>query len=233
MNKIFNQIQKLCSPAKLYFVISVLSFLGMLLQNCNSTSVYQVGTFKADTPCHPMWFFIAKAMYITFWTFGLNFLCQHGFKTVSWALVLLPIIGMFIIIGLLLFVLMKVEGFREGMDDEEVDNMETMDNKPKLPSDAPKIPNQRDVFEGFESCPDGEDWDEGAQMCMPNGTSGFATRIKEIMKEGFKEGNYNAVCGEGEQWSENEQKCVAISGFDNKEGFELGGDNWPQVGSLM
>ena len=60
MNKIINQIQKLCSPAKLYFVISVLSFLGMLIQNCNSTSVYQVGTFKADTPCHPMWFFLQE-----------------------------------------------------------------------------------------------------------------------------------------------------------------------------
>jgi len=300
MNKILNKIHKLCPPAQLYFVISVLSFLGMLLQNCGSKSEYQIGTFKAPTPCHPMYYFLAKALYILFWTYGLNFLCEKGFKQVSWALVLLPIIGMFIMIGLLLFSLIKTEGFESiieanSIDDEEFaeeameddDNMESFE-KPMMPAGSP-------LKEGFEEgneqdCEDGKIWDDGANMCVTNGKGNFANRITNLMegfregstsnpcpegetynektskceafagREGYKEGNkivinipcpkgqtYNSTngecesflnregmqnCDQGMQWDDNEQKCVS-SGFENAEGFEMGGDRWPQIGSLI
>lgn len=272
MNKILNKIHKLCPPAQLYFVISVLSFLGMLLQNCGSKSEYQIGTFKAPTPCHPMYYFLAKALYILFWTYGLNFLCQKGFKQVSWGLVLLPIIGMFIMIGLLLFSLIKTEGFEsiieansiddeefdnEGMegidDDDDDDNMESFE-KPMMPAGSP-------LKEGFEEgneqeCEDGKIWDDGANMCVTNDKGTFANRITNLM-EGFREGSTSNPCPEGEtynekkskceafvsregmqncdqgmQWDDNEQKCVS-SGFENAEGFEMGGDRWPQIGSLI
>jgi len=302
MNKILNQIHKLCSPAQLYFIISVLSFLGMLMQNCNDKSSYQIGTFKAPSPCHPMYFFLAKALYILIWTYGLNYLCQKGFKTVSWALVMLPLLGMFIIIGLLLFALLKTEGFEDftegnSIDDEDDttggfsnETVEESFERPENPSGAPTIES---FVEGNEqNCEDGKVWDEGANMCVPDnsGTGGFANRIQNLMegfregtganpcpegqtfnqesgecesftnREGFKEGNkiiinipcpkgqtYNQTngqcesfsniegmqnCDQGMEWDDNTQQCVS-SNMSNPEAFELGGDAWPQVGSLM
>ena len=120
MNKILNQIQKLCSPARLYFILSVVSFLAMFVQNCQDSSSYNIGTFSVDSPCHNGVFFLMKAGYIIAWTYLLNLLCKKGFKTVSWALVLLPFVGMFIAIGLLMFLLLKRENFEEQeMDDDD------------------------------------------------------------------------------------------------------------------
>ena len=82
--------------------ISVISFLGILMQNCQDPKKYKVGFYKVDIPCHNAIFFIAKAIYILVWTWILQFLCKKGYKTVSWFLVLLPAIAFssLILIGL-------------------------------------------------------------------------------------------------------------------------------------
>jgi hypothetical protein len=46
--------------------------------------------------------FVFKALYILFWTFILNSLCKAGYKEVSWFLVLLPLILLFIILALVI-----------------------------------------------------------------------------------------------------------------------------------
>ena len=97
--------KKLCTPAMLYFVLSAVSFLGMLMQNCTDSKKYKVGTMEVESPCHNAAFFVVKALYILFWTFVLNWMCKKGFKTVSWALVLLPFLGMFLMIGLVFIAL--------------------------------------------------------------------------------------------------------------------------------
>ena len=48
-----------------------------------------------------------KLVYVLLWTYILQLLCRKGYSSVSWFLVLLPFIGMFILIGLLLFILLK------------------------------------------------------------------------------------------------------------------------------
>ena len=75
------EFSKLCSPAKLYLVITV---IGIVLSLFNNISVAAV---------------IVKVIFALFWTFVLNWLCEKGYKTLSWILVLLPfiviILGMF------------------------------------------------------------------------------------------------------------------------------------------
>jgi len=59
--------------------------------------------------------FLFKALYILFWTFVLNAICKAGYKEVSWFMVLLPIILLFIIIGMVILNSGSVyEGFVEG-----------------------------------------------------------------------------------------------------------------------
>ena len=67
MKGLVKQFKKLCPPAMLYFVLSVISFLGILMQNCDDPRKYRVGFYKADIPCHNALFFIAKALYILVW----------------------------------------------------------------------------------------------------------------------------------------------------------------------
>ena len=43
--------KSLCSPAQLYFVLSALSFIMILLQNCGDSSSYQIGTIKVKPEC--------------------------------------------------------------------------------------------------------------------------------------------------------------------------------------
>ena len=54
-----------------------------------------------------------------FWTFILNAICKAGYKEVSWFMVLLPIILLFIIIGIVILnsgSATLFEGFKEGIE---------------------------------------------------------------------------------------------------------------------
>ena len=85
----------------LYLVISIFSFLGILVQNCNTSERYIIGDMSAKAPCHNAWFFVGKAVYIIFWTWLLNILCRGGASWISWLIALFPIILFFILLSTL------------------------------------------------------------------------------------------------------------------------------------
>jgi hypothetical protein len=97
----------LCVPAQLYFLLSFMVILTLFKQNYKNPKQYCVGIFKTSSPCNNIVFFIIKIIYVLLWTYILQFLCRKGYSTISWLMVLLPFIGMFILIGLLLFSLIK------------------------------------------------------------------------------------------------------------------------------
>lgn len=98
---IMKDIKKLCTPSYIYLVISVIAMAGLVVQNFGNNNKYCVGSFECGVPNTAM-VFVAKALYIAFWTFVLNSLCKAGYKSVSWFFVLLPFIMFFILIGLVL-----------------------------------------------------------------------------------------------------------------------------------
>jgi hypothetical protein len=67
-------IKHLCTPASIYFWISFISIVIMILKN------FQIMTA------------IVNLFFVFLWTWVLNYLCSKGYKSVSWFLVLLPII---------------------------------------------------------------------------------------------------------------------------------------------
>ncbi len=77
---------KLCTPAKIYFAIAVVASIIALFSGVKIMSV------------------AIKLVFAFFWTFVLGWLCDKGFKTLSWFLVLLP----YIIIALTMFGIYKV-----------------------------------------------------------------------------------------------------------------------------
>lgn len=93
--------KELCSPAAVYFVISILGLVMILFQNLGNSNSYHVGNFSCRVPS-TMLIFIIKLIYILFWTWVLNLICKDGHTGVSWLLVLLPWILLFVLIGMLM-----------------------------------------------------------------------------------------------------------------------------------
>lgn len=93
--------KELCSPALVYFIISFISLALILVQNLGNENSYHVGTFSCRVPNTAI-VFIIKFIYVIFWTWVLNLICKDGYSNISWLLVLLPYILLFVIIGIIM-----------------------------------------------------------------------------------------------------------------------------------
>ena len=100
-NKYKNDFNNLCSPAFLYLFISVFAFVIMAIQNYGNNDKFCLGAYDCNVP-NTFIIFVFNAIYILFWTFILNTLCKAGYKEISWFLVLLPIILLFVIFALII-----------------------------------------------------------------------------------------------------------------------------------
>jgi hypothetical protein len=107
------QIRKLCKPAYVYLVLSAITIILMMVQNAGTSGTYKVGMYQC--PCdNTAGIFLGKAIYVAFWTFILNAVCKAGYKSVSWFLVLFPMILGAVLVGLVLM----SGGIREGLASE-------------------------------------------------------------------------------------------------------------------
>jgi hypothetical protein len=92
-------LKKLCTPALVYFIISIFGVILLLFQNIGNTKSYNIGSYSTRVPSTILMFAL-KLIYIIFWTWILNLLCKGGFTGLSWLLVLFPFILMFVVLGL-------------------------------------------------------------------------------------------------------------------------------------
>ena len=98
MSNFPKSLKQLCTPSLVYFIISIFALVLILLQNFGNTTRYNVGSFSCSVP-NTFVVFIFKLIYILFWTWVLDLICKSGYTGISWFLVLLPFILLFIIIG--------------------------------------------------------------------------------------------------------------------------------------
>lgn len=94
-------IKELCTPAMIYFSISIVGLIIILLQNLGNTHSYNVGSFSCRVPNTSI-VFIVKLLYILFWTYILNLICKDGHVGLSWLLILLPWLLLFVVMGILM-----------------------------------------------------------------------------------------------------------------------------------
>ncbi len=66
--------KNMCTPAKIYFVLTIVATILAILNNVPITAVF------------------IKLMFALGWTFVLNWICRKGMKEVSWFLVVFPYI---------------------------------------------------------------------------------------------------------------------------------------------
>lgn len=94
-------LKDLCKPASLYFIISMIALVMIMFQNLGNRNSYHVGNFSCRVP-NTFLVFIFEFIYIIFWTYVLNLICKDGHVGISWLLVLLPFILLFVMTGLLM-----------------------------------------------------------------------------------------------------------------------------------
>jgi len=95
------KLSELCPPSAFYFIISMISIIIIFLQNIGNNNIYTIGIYSCNVP-NTILVFILKVIYILFWTWILNLICKDGYTGISWLLVLLPFILLFILIGLMM-----------------------------------------------------------------------------------------------------------------------------------
>jgi hypothetical protein len=95
------KLSDLCTPALFYFYISIFALVVTIIQNLGNNGKYTLGSFSVKVPSTII-IFIAKILYILFFTWILNLICKDGHKGIAWLLVLLPFILFFVIIGLVM-----------------------------------------------------------------------------------------------------------------------------------
>lgn len=99
--KILKQLKSYCTPAQLYLGLSLISIISMIIQNLQNPNTYCCGSFKVETPINKVFYFVFKFLYVAVWTYILNILCKKGYSKLSWILVLLPLIMMFVMISII------------------------------------------------------------------------------------------------------------------------------------
>ena len=92
------KLKELCTPAFLYFVLSMLALLVSVFQNLGNNRRFSLGMLSARVPS-TLLVFVVNFIYILFWTWVLNLMCKDGHKEIAWFLVLIPFILLFLIMG--------------------------------------------------------------------------------------------------------------------------------------
>lgn len=91
-------LRNLCTPAYIYLVISIIAIIVILFQNSGNSNTYCMGNYSCQVSSLLL-IFVIKIVYVIFWTWILNLICKAGAPMISWLLLLLPIILMFILIA--------------------------------------------------------------------------------------------------------------------------------------
>jgi energy-coupling factor transporter transmembrane protein EcfT len=103
-NSGFN-LTNMCTPATIYFVISLIALVMIGVNNLDNSDQLCIGDYNCYVGNNTV-IFIFNAIYILFWTFILDIMCKSGYSSLSWFILLLP----FIILFIVFLTLMNKEG---------------------------------------------------------------------------------------------------------------------------
>ena len=97
------KIKELCTPSRVYLYISLIGLIASFIQNMINfnNNTYKCGSYEVMVPSGLLIFFF-KLVYVIFWAYILNLICNDNNKTFAWLLVVFPILFVFVIIGILI-----------------------------------------------------------------------------------------------------------------------------------
>jgi len=94
-------LMKLCTPATIYFVISLIGLILLGIGNLGNNDRLCIGSYSCNVGDNTV-IFVLNAVYILFWTFVLDLMCKNGYGSLSWFVLLLPFILAFMFLGMVM-----------------------------------------------------------------------------------------------------------------------------------
>ena len=92
-------LKKMCTPAMVYFLVSITTLLAMILLNWGNRNKLCMGEFEC--PVDNIYvIYVVKLAYLLFITIILDSLCKNGYASISWFLVFFPILFYFLALGM-------------------------------------------------------------------------------------------------------------------------------------
>ena len=101
IGRISGDFRHLCKPATMYLAISVVALIAIAYQNMGLSNMYCMGDFSCYVPSTAAVIFV-EGLYILFWTWILHLMCRTGYTSVSWLMVVFPLVLFFVLIGLMM-----------------------------------------------------------------------------------------------------------------------------------
>jgi hypothetical protein len=95
-------LRKMCTPATIYFVISLFFLILIGVSNLKETDRLCVGDYSCYVGNNTL-VFLLNAVYILFWTFILDLMCKNGYASLSWFVLLLPFLLSLFLLAFMLF----------------------------------------------------------------------------------------------------------------------------------
>ena len=102
-------LRNLCTPSYIYLVVSVIALVVMMYQNMGNVDKYCLGSYTCNVSSTAL-IFVIKAIYILFWTWVLNLICNAGAPGVAWFVLLLPVVLLFVLLAGMMFYENSKEG---------------------------------------------------------------------------------------------------------------------------
>lgn len=155
IRRILGDFRHLCKPAMVYLAISVVALIAIAYQNMGMNNMYCMGNFSCYVPSTAAVIF-SEALYILFWTWILHLMCRTGYASISWFMVVFPLVLFFVLIGLMMLASRSLTQSgrvqrMQPIERRDVDNFEPM--FPPGPSmregmNGPRIPPFQAMREG-------------------------------------------------------------------------------------
>jgi hypothetical protein len=94
-------LRKMCTPATIYFIISLFGLILLGVSNLETTDRLCIGEYSCYVGNNTI-VFVLNAIYILFWTFILDLMCKNGYGSLSWFILLLPFILTFLFLAMIM-----------------------------------------------------------------------------------------------------------------------------------
>jgi hypothetical protein len=107
IRRISGDFRHLCKPAMVYLAVSVVVLIAIAYQNMGLNNMYCMGDMSCYVPSTAAVIF-SEAIYILFWTWILHLMCRTGYASISWFLVVFPLVLFFVLIGLMMLTSMNM-----------------------------------------------------------------------------------------------------------------------------
>ena len=90
-----------------YLAISVVALVAIAYQNMGLSNMYCMGDLSCYVPSTAAVIF-SEALYILFWTWILHLMCRTGYASISWFMVVFPLVLFFVLIGIMMLASMQM-----------------------------------------------------------------------------------------------------------------------------